>query len=183
MLFSNFYIEFTVRNCNNHKVARCITSNKLSTSYYFGILLMFIFLPLLSTFLWLYFHIATIIWMKTKSLDRIDAEITGVVYTTESQRNNLAHKLRTFKVILLLMIIFLLCRLPLWVFTVLQMAMVFNEPHHWVIYYVLNFIAYTNCALNPFLYAFLNETLHFGRKLRKCCCGMFLTNKKDPVST
>ncbi|XP_044739844.1 uncharacterized protein LOC123301176 [Chrysoperla carnea] len=120
-------------------------------------------LPLLITFLWLYSHVALLIWKRTRipkpTDDRLvessttDTTNIGTVDCRKQLPNNncitnncrihphqnvfvmnkqsLERKLRTFKVILILMCVFFICRLPTWLFMVIKQSMLLNKNIHW----------------------------------------------------
>lgn len=168
-----------------------------------------VFVPLITIFFWLYYNIAALVWKHRKPLSTLfqkkDAEnsspetSTSQVKSSESMSKNshstmeqvqkiairnrnirVERKIRTFKIIVVLMMVFMICRLPYHVFTILKLVNTYNEHEHWIIAYVFNGLVLLNCALNPFLYAFLNATINVCMKIHKiliedfvckvCCC-------------
>lgn len=73
--------------------------------------------------------------------------------------NREARQLRMFKVVILLMVIFLVCRLPTWIYLIYKEFNVVNSHSHWMIHYSLGLLSLLNCVLNPFLYVFLSESI------------------------
>lgn len=89
-------------------------------------------------------------------------------------------QLRMFRVILILITTFLVCRLPTWIYLLYKLENVANTNMHWILQYVFGILSIFNCVLNPFMYTFLMETIHcsfaiFDRitKVLRCrkCCG------------
>lgn len=76
-------------------------------------------------------------------------------------------KLRTFKVILVLMAVFFLCRLPTWIYVIVKHDISTNND--FLLQLIFNVLNLVNSALNPFLYTFLGSTLSFTAKCRKLC--------------
>lgn len=86
-----------------------------------------------------------------------------------SKNHREARHIRMFKVIICLMAIFLICRLPQWIFLMVKFYANINMVQMWLIQYSLGTFSLFNCVLNPFMYAFLSETLKTGEKI----CGAF----------
>lgn len=192
-------------------LAFCIAVRKNELMIYHICVTLAIFLPLVVMFFWLYFHIAKLIWKHRKPLatlfhkkednSNVETSSSQVKSTSENASSNSVHahlqrmtkrnrnmhverKIRTFKIIVVLMLVFLLCRFPYHIFNIMKLINSYNEHKHWIITYVLNGLVLLNCALNPFLYTFLNPTLNVLLKMHKiliedffckvCCC--FCTN-------
>lgn len=91
--------------------------------------------------------------------------------STSSQANNFTEKkqktsreirqLRMFKVIIVIMITFFVCRLPTWIFLLYKLFNVADTNFHWMLQYCLGLLSITNCVLNPLLYTFLSETIQY----------------------
>lgn len=91
--------------------------------------------------------------------------------STSSHTNNSSEKkpktsreirqLRMFKVVIVLMITFFVCRLPTWIFLLYKFFNVANTNFHWMLQYSFGLLSITNCVLNPFLYTFLTETIQY----------------------
>lgn len=82
-------------------------------------------------------------------------------------------QIRMFKVILVLMAVFFICRLPNWIYTMYKLGNNTQENIHWVINYSLGLMVMVNCMLNPFLYTFLSETIRLTTFLAGIVCGIF----------
>lgn len=109
------------------------------------------------------------------------------VRTTHSKR-----KVRTFKVIMVLIAACFIGRVPSWTYTVIQ-----SDPHirlaemqWWLLQYWLTILILFSTALNPFLYCFLNETLdfiqgvfRFIRNIFEYCCFSWQKGNKINVKT
>lgn len=176
----------------------CVTGKKDALMTYYICIASLIFLPMLFVFLWLYYNIARLIWTHRKPLSARFKKENSTVETSTSgtktsedvpsnasekilMRKNVhvERKIRTFKIIICLMLTFFMCRLPYWVFNIMRLVGVYNLRKHWIMLYVFNGLALLNCALNPFLYTFLNPTLNILMKIQKtmkdfvcnvCCC-------------
>lgn len=91
--------------------------------------------------------------------------------STSSQTNNFTEKkqktsreirqLRMFKVIIVIMITFFVCRLPTWIFLLYKLFNVSSTNLHWMLQYCFGMLSITNCVLNPLLYTFLTETIQY----------------------
>lgn len=82
-------------------------------------------------------------------------------------------QIRMFKVILVLMAVFFICRLPNWIYVLYKLSHNSQENIHWVINYSLGLMVMANCMLNPFLYTFLSETIRLTTFLAGIICGVF----------
>lgn len=83
-------------------------------------------------------------------------------------------QLRMFKVVIILMITFFVCRLPTWIFVLYKFFNPANTNFHWMLQYSLGLLSITNCVLNPFLYTFLTETIQYS--------FIFVSKMKDIAS-
>lgn len=55
----------------------------------------------------------------------------------------------------------------------MKLNMTLTENIHWILQYVFGILSLTNCVVNPFIYTFLSETIHYGNKFSekiKTCC-------------
>lgn len=168
-----------------------------------------IFVPLIFTFLWLYYKVARLIWRHRKPLSSIfhkkeensttETSITHLKVTDGNTTNtggtfemhlkklngnkkniHAEKKIQTFRIIIVLIVIYVLLRLPYHIFNILKVVGTYNEPVHWVITYLLTGFVLLNCALNPFLYTFLKSTIRVFSKVHRifisdflckvCCC-------------
>lgn len=78
-------------------------------------------------------------------------------------------QIRMFKVIIVLMAVFFICRLPTWIFVLYKMNNSANKSYHWIFQYAFGVVGLTNCMLNPFMYTFLSETIRVTKFLRNFC--------------
>lgn len=183
----------------------CVAVRKNELMIYSICVTLAIFLPLISMFFWLYYHIAELVWKHRKPLatlfhkkeENSTETSTSQVKSTETTNSNSVHvqlqritrrnknvhverKIRTFKIIVVLMLVFLICRFPYHIFFIMKLVNSYTEHKHWILTYSLNGLVLVNCALNPFLYTFINPTLNVILKLHKilikdffckvCCC-------------
>lgn len=190
------------------RLSFCVALEKNDLKDYYTVIAVLVFFPIITAFIWLYYHIAALIWQHRNPLSTIfykrEENSNGETSTSQiksSETSNksansieehlrriktpnrnvhVERKIRTFKIIVMLMIVFIVCRLPYHIFSILKLLHVYNEHRHWIITYVFNGLVLLNCALNPFLYTFLNATLNICLKIHKilikdffckvCCC-------------
>lgn len=98
-------------------------------------------------------------------------------------------KVRTFKVILVLIVSCFIGRVPSWTYTVIQSDpnIRLGEMKWWLLQHWFTMLILLSTALNPFLYCFLNETLNFIRRVFRfirnifeyCCCNMQTGNNTN----
>ena len=107
--------------------------------------------------------------------------------TTQTKR-----KVRTFRVILVLIISCFLSRVPSWTYTVVQSNpnIRLGEMKWWLLQHWFTMLSLLSTALNPFLYCFLNETLdfirgvfRFIRNIFEYCCYNRQTGNKMNIKT
>lgn len=196
----------------------CATKKKPNHLLFYSIMFALIFIPLMALFLWLYYKIAQLIWRRRKPVTaksynnshsvtmetstdskpsssvklapvnvHIDKRIKNVVKTSKL---HMERKIRTFKIIIVIMIVFFVCRMPHWIFTLLRFATVLSGSKYWIISNALSLLLIINTTLNPFLYSFLNQTImyfdkffrsigDFISKICCCCCSEFDEFEKD----
>lgn len=72
------------------------------------------------------------------------------------------------------MVTFFVCRLPTWIFLLIKLHNELTSSDSWIVHFSLGLLSLANCAINPFLYTFLTETIQFGsgvkERLKKICC-------------
>ncbi|CAO1413819.1 unnamed protein product [Diamesa tonsa] len=143
---------------------------KEESSYYFVMLFVLIFLPILTTFLWLITILAKEVWNHR---NQVQVE----------QRN--IH-IRMLKVIALLMAVLIICRLPYWIYVLYKVSSI-TISNYLILYYSFGILVLFNCLLNPFLYTFLSEIIRLKTFLLKfidnifCMCGK-KTSTKEPIT-
>lgn len=107
--------------------------------------------------------------------------------TTQTKR-----KVRTFKVIMVLIASCFIGRVPSWTYTVVQSNpnIRLGELKWWLLQHWFTMLSLLSTALNPLLYCFLNETLgfiqrvfRFIRNIFECCCCNRQTGNKMNVKT
>lgn len=136
-------------------------------------------MPLLITFLWLNSVLAKEVWKRRidVSISEVDNSSTVQDYVTPETIARRAERkdrqVRMFKVILVLMTVFFICRLPNWIYVLYKLSNVTQENIHWVINYSFGLMVMLNCMLNPFLYTFLSETIRLTTFLAGIVCGIF----------
>lgn len=73
--------------------------------------------------------------------------------------HHIQRKKRTLKIILILIIVFAVCRLPLWIFLLAKLHVRLEGNFWWYLQTFFSTLSFFNATIDPFLYAFLNETL------------------------
>lgn len=89
---------------------------------------------------------------------------------SEHQRRN--RQMRMFKVILVLMSVFIICRLPNWVFLVYKLSHKVSNRSNWLLVYSFAIMGLLNCMLNPLLYTFLSETIRVTSFVESAGCKL-----------
>lgn len=144
-------------------------------------------MPLLITFLWLNAVVAREVWKRRIAVTVTVGEnyITSTTPTTPATEGYISpetmvrraerkqRQVRMFKVILVLMMVFFICRLPNWIYVLYKLSNETQENIYWVIHYCFGLMMMVNCMLNPFLYTFLSETIRLTTFLAGIACGIF----------
>lgn len=91
--------------------------------------------------------------------------------THNDYRCNERHRrqMRMFKVILVLMCVFIMFRLPNWIFLLYKLNFYIEPRTGWLINYSFSIVGILNAMVNPFLYTFLSETIRFTSHIRSAC--------------
>ncbi|XP_018563501.1 somatostatin receptor type 5 [Anoplophora glabripennis] len=152
----------------------CAAIDKDKLKLYYIIMAVLVFLPIIVIFIWFYYQIAAMIWQHRKPLISANAPKLFIKRTKTVQ---VQRKIRTFKVIIVLMVAFTACRLPYWLFFVIRLLETISGSTIWYLHFLFISLNMLNCALNPLLYAFLSQTIYFVRKCHNfahkvvlCCC-------------
>lgn len=146
-------------------------------------------MPLVITFFWLNSVLAKEVWKRridvsVNTSETENSSTTGTSnyrpqesYTSPEtiarRTERRQRQVRMFKVILALMVVFLICRLPNWVYVLYKLGNDAQENIFWVINYAFGLLVMANCMLNPFLYTFLSETIRLTTFLAGIICGLF----------
>lgn len=165
-------------------------------SYIFSIIFSFIFVPLVLTFLWMNSVVAREIWYRRNIQCKLEAKQSGTLSNIPStssipsaeQMNKSTETInkatatclerkrrqeRLFRVILILMAVFFVCRLPTWMFLIYQLNIENGNNLHWILFFTFGNMALLNCALNPYLYTFMSETIKVVSFLGTIMRGIF----------
>ncbi|XP_030756668.1 somatostatin receptor type 5-like isoform X2 [Sitophilus oryzae] len=182
-----FYIPLVV---NNENVFLCSgTSNTKSEilSYYSSINVLFFF-PVISMFFWFYYKIALLIWRHRKPVTNERCQEVTDISTTSvrspvpriksimKKRNlQMERKMRTFKIVVVLIFAFIGCRMPHWLFMLYNLLKEVPASIAWNLRFSFIALNLFNCVLNPFLYTYLGQTIYIFRKINDfmckiCCC-------------
>jgi hypothetical protein len=102
----------------------------------------------------------------------------------ETRRNERQRRqLRMFRVIVVLMSVFIMCRLPNWIFLLYKLNHEAKGKLNWLLLYIFGIMGLLNCALNPLLYVFLGETIRITSHIGRACykfCRVCRQTKKTP---
>ncbi|XP_017778879.1 PREDICTED: uncharacterized protein LOC108564367 [Nicrophorus vespilloides] len=182
------HIELMLPGQPKQQMFFCITMKKNQLLIYQICMCALVFSTLLILFVWLYYNVAKIVWRHRKpvsqysssTLEMSSSSTSELTTVTMKRKNvNVERKIRTFKIIITLVIVFILCRAPYWIVSICKLMDFFLERDNWVMLYSFNGLALLNCALNPFLYTFLQFTLQSISRVqnaitdfvsRICCC-------------
>lgn len=178
----------------------CISFDKGTIKTYYIVMVIIIFLPLLMVFLWFYYNIASLVWkhrkplstmfnkQETSNLENSMSTSKSIEYQdkqskTKKQDIRVERKIRTCKIIVTLMIVFIACRLPYFAVYILKLTLTNDNTGlwMWVLNYTFTALHIVNCCLNPLLYTFLTQTLTAWVKIKKSimvltwdiCCFCF----------
>ncbi|XP_063903776.1 QRFP-like peptide receptor [Zophobas morio] len=164
----------------------CISFEKDNMKIYYIVMVIIIFLPLLIVFLWFYYNIASLVWKHRKPVTSVLPNEASASSTSNSEirikhvkamgKNRdikVERKIRTFKIIITLMMVFIVCRLPYFGVYILKLWV--QNYGMWVWYLNYSFVALhiVNCCLNPLLYTFLNPTLTVWIRVKKSANDFF----------
>ncbi|KAK9885450.1 hypothetical protein WA026_010946 [Henosepilachna vigintioctopunctata] len=177
----------------------CVVTDKSRLSESFLLLLVLVFTPLFFVFFWFYFKIAQLIWrhrkpIQTEADEKSNVSVTesSVITSSDTNKNYLQNvqvknslnnnkneqmkkKLRTFKVIVILVINFIVCRLPYWIFTLAKLSYPLKGQGIWRLNILIMALNVFNTILNPLFYTYLNVTMKILRRISKelttfLCC-------------
>uniref|UniRef100_A0A182MBS4 G-protein coupled receptors family 1 profile domain-containing protein n=1 Tax=Anopheles culicifacies TaxID=139723 RepID=A0A182MBS4_9DIPT len=90
-------------------------------------------------------------------------------HQTEALSNRRRRQIHMFKAIVVLMLVFFVCRLPMWVFLLIKMVGDANTSAYWNLHYSFGILAMVNAVLNPLMYTFLTETIRFTLFVKAYC--------------
>uniref|UniRef100_A0A182N2R7 G-protein coupled receptors family 1 profile domain-containing protein n=1 Tax=Anopheles dirus TaxID=7168 RepID=A0A182N2R7_9DIPT len=88
---------------------------------------------------------------------------------SEAISNRRRRQVHMFKAIVVLMLVFFVCRLPMWVFLLVKMVGEANTSTYWNLHYSFGILAMVNAVLNPLMYTFLTETIRFTLFVKAYC--------------
>ncbi|XP_050295591.1 somatostatin receptor type 3-like [Anthonomus grandis grandis] len=167
---------------------------------YYTCMTFLFFTPIVIMFFWFYYKIAQMIWKHRKPpSEAYSQEITETstatrtttidasVVTSKIKKKNvqMERKVRSFKIVVSLIVAFIGCRLPYWMLMLYQQVNLGDNVNiMWNIRFCCIAVYLFNCLLNPFLYTFLNFTIVFSRKFSNivttiCCCWCSDSEFKD----
>ncbi|XP_011307378.1 orexin receptor type 2 isoform X2 [Fopius arisanus] len=174
-----------INNSTIYRGSLCVNDREKAKTAYIAIFIV-IFLPLTVVFLAVHVLLALSINQRrtpgdsSRSETNFSSENSTASTNLSRQRSGIpkcrvplpAHaqrKKRTVRVILLLILVFVVCRLPQWIFLLLKTLVVTKGGMWWHLQVVLSTLALFNAAIHPFLYAFLNEALSIAHWARLIC--------------
>lgn len=92
------------------------------------------------------------------------------VHTDNRCNERQRRQMRMFKVILVLMSVFIMFRLPNWIWLLYKLSTEIAPTRSgWLITYSFSAAGLLNSMVNPFLYTFLSETIRFTERMRGWC--------------
>ncbi|XP_072395710.1 uncharacterized protein [Diabrotica undecimpunctata] len=165
-----------------------------------------IFAPLFLAFTWFYIQIASLIWKhrkpvgakfnnfdnksedstsnSTKSTNVTTIENVKPVVKPKKQKNvQVQRKIRTFRIVIVLMLSFIGCRFPYWFYYTVRVVSIRNDNMSWNLHFALVALNLLNCVLNPLLYTFLNQSVAALKIIKefmlKICCWCFSNDDFD----
>lgn len=179
----------------------CGVMVKERMSVYFVIMAFVIFFPMLLIFSSFYLNIAILIWKHRKPVSSNDNKVavgedtstlstkrsmsneSQSLYVTKKKNIQVERKMRTFRTVLLLMISFIVCRLPYWSFYVVKLLTLQRSVFAWNLHFSFIALNLLNCILDPLLYTFLDETISALKIINdfffKICCCCFSNDFED----
>lgn len=171
----------------------CMFSSRTHLLIYYISTSLIIFLPLLIIVLWLYYNIYKLVYKQNAARKISDSQLysdkeiedtTAVNINRKccppQRRNiNLERKIRTFKIMIFLILVFFLLRSPHWIYKSIIYSYESMDRGDWLLNFALSSVALLSCTINPFLYSFFPETMARMEKVCKairdftcevCCC-------------
>lgn len=146
-------------------------------AHFLGILFSFVIFPFVIIFLWLNAFLAIKIWSRRHGVTKSDhiftvsqINSTQGIETRSRQQNR---ERRIFKVILALMAVFVICRMPNWIFIITRFNKVSTDNIYAVLHFSFGLMEMVNCMLNPFIYTFLSETIRLTTFMADIFRGLF----------
>lgn len=112
--------------------------------------------------------------MAVESQGTVTRERRNCCYQSPQNDNRKTRQLRMFKVIIVIMITFFLCRLPTWVYLLIKLNRDISSSAGWIIHFSFGVLSLIACAINPFMYTFLSETIRLGTSF-----GEFLRSRSS----
>lgn len=95
--------------------------------------------------------------------------------------NREIRQLRMFRVIVMLMLAFLICRLPTWIYLLYKLHNSANTNLHWMLHYSFGLLSIFNCVLNPFFYTFLSESIQYSSMCLNRLAILFGCNERIKI--
>lgn len=173
----------------------CLVVAEDTVTIYYLCIIIIVFLPLTMVVLWLQYHICMLVYKRNAAMNtRRKLSVAAIQSNQDTTkgilRNNrppnrnfqAERRIRIFKIILFLIVAFIACRLPHWIYKTIRVAYTEMETSQWITTFLLSGLVFFNCILNPFLYAFLPQTLtkmaivwkavsDFTCEVCCCCCS------------
>jgi hypothetical protein len=93
----------------------------------------------------------------------------STIDTRRNENQRQRRQMRMFKVILILMFAFIICRLPNWIFLLYKLSNKVAGSLNLRLMYSFGLMGLLNCMLNPLLYTFLSETIRITARIGSAC--------------
>ncbi|KAL1497617.1 hypothetical protein ABEB36_008546 [Hypothenemus hampei] len=193
---ATFYIYIPIL-MDDKETAMCTAASVTKSTIFLYYICMnsLFFLPIVLMFFWFYYKIALLIWKHRKpptDEHLSQQEITDTSFATKQfeshtfnvktggkKRNEqMEKKIRSFKIVVALIIAFIGCRAPYWIHMLYQQVNTVDKNLLWNFRFSAISLYLLNCVLNPLLYTYLNVTISICRKISSfltqiCCCWFF----------
>ncbi|XP_046617034.1 galanin-like G-protein coupled receptor npr-9 [Neodiprion virginianus] len=172
-----------------YRASLCLTTDRSKAAVTYVAMYVAIFLPLAIAFLSVHLLLALKIWRRRRRGDKLNLATSSESQFTETSTATtsatmtspvtlrrpmssppFAHRnKRTVRVVLALILVFIVCRLPMWTFAVIKLYITLSGRIWWHVQAVVTTLSLFNTAANPFMYAFINEALSTVAWVRSCC--------------
>ncbi|ENN80730.1 hypothetical protein YQE_02838, partial [Dendroctonus ponderosae] len=189
-----FYIYFPILINEVDEAAMCTGApvTKSTIFLYYICMNCLFFLPIVLMFFWFYYKIAFLIWRhrkppaehlnqqeftdtscSSKPTQTQDSCVSLSKCTDKKKKVQMERKVRSFKIVVTLIIAFIGCRMPYWLVMLYQQAKSVDRNILWNLRFSAISLYLLNCALNPLLYTYLNITILACRKISKFLANTF----------
>ncbi|CAG9774104.1 unnamed protein product, partial [Ceutorhynchus assimilis] len=186
---ATFYFHIPLRLPNGKDVYMCTgtSTTRGDITFYYVLVAALFFVPLITMFLSFYYKIAFLVWkhrkpvgsrtkieeLEVSSSTKAPSDLPNIITNNVKKKKNMQmqRKIRTFKIVIVLIFAFIFCRMPYWLYWLLKMLTpIRNSDAMWRLTLTFTALNLLNCAMNPFLYTYLNQSIYVCRKINECIC-------------